>query len=833
MRIVGGVDAVPGEWPWLASVQMPTKNGTRHSCGGSLLANSWVLTAAHCFKTKRKYLDQWRIVLGSTDLAELMDTAELRSVKKIILHRDYNPRNEANDVALIQLDTPVSFNDYVQPACLPRVMDEKSSYASCFISGWGTTSQNSVKTSDVLQEAKVNILDVQKCNSSQWYSGAMSPHTLCAGYEEGGIDSCQGDSGGPLMCKTSEDSLYYVVGITSWGKGCAQPNRPGVYTSTKEYVEWIVGTMLEEEGGQTEDPPATSSASTPLGGTTLLPSSSTATQTTEDPPGTTSTVGTIPLPPDDPPDPDETPETATTAGSTSGPAERPETIVEAGNIPPPTGTSSALPQSTTTTLSTTTSTTRSTPRPQTIVTSTFDDTEPTIVIEPPFIPPTFPAPMLEAPFLPLERTITLEPPFFPQEMGPTALDPPYIPKEVPPTPLESPFLPPEVTVTLESPYIPSEEPYTAPEPPFIPSLPTYITPRQMSSKLTTSLLPYYLRIERHPFTLEPPYIPKDVMPTPPMLTMATTTTTRRRIHKRKTLEPPYVPLDTAPTLLPPYIPPENPVTIQPPYIPSESTITLEPPITPSDSPITIEPPFTPREHRKHTIEPPFTPFERDYSTVEPPYIPPETSTILEPPYTPPESHYKPPEPPYVPLEYTTALEDPYRPPEPGYTPPESPYVPTDRPITLERPYTPPELEYTPPEPPYIGDLVPEPPPSRNIEPPYIPPEIGYSFEHLNKNPKNPYTPPEPPYIPPEREELEPPLFGPPLRYRKRQRTLDFPFFNLNTGAPLQHPLERLRLKAKEKYNMFPNKIPGPIALSKSSKRYIPPHPPGKLWPRSK
>ncbi|XP_060632261.2 uncharacterized protein [Anolis sagrei] len=813
MRIVGGVDAVPGEWPWLVSIQIPSKEGTRHSCGGSLLANSWVLTAAHCFKTKRRSLGQWRIVLGSTDLAEILDTAELRSVKKVILHRDYNPRNEANDVALMELDTPVAFSDYVQPACLPRITDEKTTYASCFISGWGTTSQNSVKTSDVLQEAKVNILDVQKCNSSEWYSGAMSPHTLCAGYEEGGIDSCQGDSGGPLMCKTSAESLYYVVGITSWGKGCAQPNRPGVYTSTKDYIEWIVGTMLEEEGGQTQETTTTPAASTPLGGITLLPSSSAATEDIS---------STSELPSDEP---------TSSEWATMAPTERPETIVEVSSIPLPMETSSALSSTTPTSSSTNTSTVRTTPR-----TTTLEDTEPTIIIEPPFIPPTYAAPLLEAPYLPLERTITLEPPFFPQEMGPTAIDPPYIPKEVPPTPLESPFLPHEVTVTLESPYIPSEEPYTTPEPPFIPSLPTYVTPRPESSESRPSLPPPYLRIERPPYTLEPPYIPQEVMPTPPLRTLpttitTTTTTTQRTRHE--TLEPPYMPPDTAPTIQPPYIPPENPVTIEPPFIPSETTIALEPPFTPSDSPITLEAPFTPRERRKYTIEPPFTPFEVGYSSPEPPYIPPETSTILERPYTPPESRFKSPEPPYIPTESTTSVEVPYRPPEPGYTPPESPYVPIEKPITIERPYTPPELGYTFPEPPYIAGLEPENPPGRDIEPPYIPPEIGDSSESLNKYSKYPYPPPEPPYIPPEREELEPNLLGPPLRYRKRQRTLEFPFFHLKTGAPLQHPMERLRRKEKEKYNMLPYKFPAPIALRKSAKHYIPRKSPVKFWPRSK
>uniref|UniRef100_A0A670ZMC1 Peptidase S1 domain-containing protein n=1 Tax=Pseudonaja textilis TaxID=8673 RepID=A0A670ZMC1_PSETE len=143
VRIVGGVDAMPGMWPWLVSIQIPSSHGPRHSCGGSLLAEHWVLTAAHCFKTKKSSLHLWRIVVGATDLSKLPDDVQIHTVSKVVLHQDYNPLTEENDIALIELDSPVTFNDYVQPACLPRVtMGSETNFTSCFATGWGITSEN-------------------------------------------------------------------------------------------------------------------------------------------------------------------------------------------------------------------------------------------------------------------------------------------------------------------------------------------------------------------------------------------------------------------------------------------------------------------------------------------------------------------------------------------------------------------------------------------------------------------------------------------------------------------------------------------------------------------
>ncbi|XP_069485576.1 uncharacterized protein [Ambystoma mexicanum] len=188
----------------------------------------------------------WRFVFGANRLSKLETGVEVREPAEIIVHEQYDKESETNDIALVRLKAAVEFSSYIQPACIPKESMNITAMTRCHVSGWGVMQANVYNTADVLQEARVDLIPYETCNSLNWYNGAIGRYHLCAAYEKGQIDSCQGDSGGPLMCQDPESHIFFVVGVTSWGNGCGRPQKPGVYSATQYFLGWILNTVVKK-----------------------------------------------------------------------------------------------------------------------------------------------------------------------------------------------------------------------------------------------------------------------------------------------------------------------------------------------------------------------------------------------------------------------------------------------------------------------------------------------------------------------------------------------------------------------------------------------------------
>uniref|UniRef100_A0A8C7E3P6 Transmembrane serine protease 13 n=1 Tax=Naja naja TaxID=35670 RepID=A0A8C7E3P6_NAJNA len=242
-RIVGGTEASASKWPWQVSLQY----GSAHICGGTIIDAQWVLTAAHCFFIV-KILDEWKVYAGVSDLKQ---TREGILVSEVIINANYSDDHDDYDIALMKLAQPLLLSGEVlgcllsskasRPLCL--FFKEGLTCLPLFSSpGFGKISENEGKnTSPKLREAEVKIIDYQLCNSRNVYEGFLTPRMMCAGFLQGGKDSCQGDSGGPLVCQDS--NRWYLAGVTSWGTGCGQQNKPGVYSQVSKFLGWIYSQM--------------------------------------------------------------------------------------------------------------------------------------------------------------------------------------------------------------------------------------------------------------------------------------------------------------------------------------------------------------------------------------------------------------------------------------------------------------------------------------------------------------------------------------------------------------------------------------------------------------
>ncbi|CAI9722758.1 atrial natriuretic peptide-converting enzyme-like isoform X3 [Octopus vulgaris] len=234
-------DTAYGMYPWQVAVEHITGAysdfyySTEYFCGGTILHNDWIISAAHCFVGKKK--ESLIIKVGDHN-KKIWDTYEQTfKVAELIIHAKYDDNSYDYDIALIKIEpnrkgNGIVFNDYVQPACLP---DKNTTYFEserCHISGWGNTGK---AYPSILKAATVPLIEAHLCKAM--YKNSITPRMICAGYVEGGLNSCQGDDGGPLVCNI--DGVYTLTGVTSWGNGCGHPRNPGVYTNVLELQPWI------------------------------------------------------------------------------------------------------------------------------------------------------------------------------------------------------------------------------------------------------------------------------------------------------------------------------------------------------------------------------------------------------------------------------------------------------------------------------------------------------------------------------------------------------------------------------------------------------------------
>ncbi|XP_017526018.1 anionic trypsin [Manis javanica] len=221
-KIVGGYTCSENSIPYQVSL-----NSGYHFCGGSLINDEWVVSAAHCYKSRIQ------VRLGEHNIDVLEGGEQFIDSAKVIRHSKFSSWTLDNDIMLIKLSSPAVISSRVSTIALPTACAPAGTH--CLISGWGNTLSSGTNYPELLQCLDAPLLSQAQCEAS--YPGQITDNMVCAGFLEGGKDSCQGDSGGPVVCNGQ------LQGIVSWGYGCAQKNKPGVYTKVCNFVDWITETI--------------------------------------------------------------------------------------------------------------------------------------------------------------------------------------------------------------------------------------------------------------------------------------------------------------------------------------------------------------------------------------------------------------------------------------------------------------------------------------------------------------------------------------------------------------------------------------------------------------
>jgi len=268
LRIHGGEHSMDGEWPWQVSLQHKSckyRGGRqcewKHLCGGSIVDNKWIVTAAHCIEESGYMVnnndpgDDWAIVVGMNklnydheDINDKNSDGTRFLLEKIVPYSEYRFQYITHhDIALLKLRTEITYEDDKQPICLGGGRVPKAG-STCFISGWGYTTGNpkDTKLSYHLKDAEIPIVSFKKCLSTGiWYRLLNEESHMCAGdSSKPGLDSCGGDSGGPLSCFDEASGQYYLAGVTSFGfSDCGKAGHLGIYARMETYEPWVRETI--------------------------------------------------------------------------------------------------------------------------------------------------------------------------------------------------------------------------------------------------------------------------------------------------------------------------------------------------------------------------------------------------------------------------------------------------------------------------------------------------------------------------------------------------------------------------------------------------------------
>ncbi|XP_050303752.1 trypsin alpha-3-like [Anthonomus grandis grandis] len=223
-RIVGGTEADIRQVPY----QVSLKYFDQHFCGGTLITPDTVITAAHCFGVSYPSFTYpfFTVKVGSNTTA-----GSSIAVKSVLIHPSYNNETIDSDICIVRLASNVTLNETVQ---LINVSTSDNYVAGSYatVSGWGYTQENGTVAS-LLRKVSVPLVDRTQCG--RYYRSVINitKNMICAGFADGGKDACQGDSGGPLV------QYNQLIGVVSFGMGCARAAYPGAYTNVARFTEWI------------------------------------------------------------------------------------------------------------------------------------------------------------------------------------------------------------------------------------------------------------------------------------------------------------------------------------------------------------------------------------------------------------------------------------------------------------------------------------------------------------------------------------------------------------------------------------------------------------------